>query len=118
MARSDTRGDEAARNTSEPRDGSAKVARLRDHIDSGKGADKVAARDPAAAPLGTDAEAAGHPPTAAEADRALHAERARDSETHPQSGSGTKSGSRSGMALGLGVAVVLLLGLLAWSFAT
>lgn len=37
--------------------------RLRDEIDRGGTGDKVAFSDPAAAPLGTDDEAAGHPPT-------------------------------------------------------
>lgn len=36
---------------------------LRDEIDSGRTQDKVAHPDPAAAPLGTDAEAGGVPPT-------------------------------------------------------
>lgn len=38
-------------------------AQLRDEIDRGQAADKVSFPDPAAAPLGTDDEAAGHPPT-------------------------------------------------------
>ena len=37
--------------------------RLRFDIDSGRTGDKVAAPDPAAAPLGTDEEAAGTPPS-------------------------------------------------------
>ncbi|MDX2204154.1 MAG: hypothetical protein NW223_15490 [Hyphomicrobiaceae bacterium] len=37
--------------------------KLRHDIDAGHGADKVAASDPAAAPLGTDDEAAGTPPS-------------------------------------------------------
>jgi hypothetical protein len=37
--------------------------RLRDDIDSGLAHDKVAQPDPAAAPLGTDDEASGTPPT-------------------------------------------------------
>lgn len=45
--------------------------RLRIDIDHGLAADKVAWPDPAAAPLGTDDEAAGAPPTAEE--RALAA---------------------------------------------
>lgn len=49
----------------------ATVERLRRDIDLGKTRDKVAFPDPAAAPLGTDDEAAGTPATAAE----LHAER-------------------------------------------
>ena len=38
-------------------------AQLRDDIDRGLTGDKVAAADPAAAPLGTDEEAAGTPPS-------------------------------------------------------
>ncbi|WP_284164785.1 hypothetical protein [Frigidibacter sp. SD6-1] len=41
----------------------AGAARLRRAIDTGNAADKVDYPDPAAAPLGTDAEAAGTPPT-------------------------------------------------------
>lgn len=40
--------------------------RLRHDIDRGRAGDKVDAMDPAAAPLGTDDEAAGKPPTVAE----------------------------------------------------
>lgn len=39
---------------------------LRDDIDRGRSGDKIAAGDPAAAPLGTDDEAGGAPPTAAQ----------------------------------------------------
>jgi hypothetical protein len=39
------------------------VDRLRDDIDRGKTGEKAPGLDPAAAPLGTDAEAAGVPPT-------------------------------------------------------
>ena len=41
------------------------VDRLRHEIDSGATGDKIAAPDPAMAPLGTDDEAAGTPPSAA-----------------------------------------------------
>jgi hypothetical protein len=37
--------------------------RLRKDIDRGRAGDKTDYPDPAAAPLGTDAEAGGHPPT-------------------------------------------------------
>ncbi len=37
------------------------ASRLRADIDSGRTGDKVPASDPAAAPLGTDAEAGGNP---------------------------------------------------------
>jgi len=39
------------------------VDRLRADIDSGRTGDKIPAPDPASAPLGTDEEAAGTPPT-------------------------------------------------------
>ena len=39
---------------------------LRDDIDKGRTGEKVAMPDPATAPLGTDAEAGGSPPTAQE----------------------------------------------------
>jgi hypothetical protein len=48
--------------------------RLRDAIDRGEGGDKVNFSDPAAAPLGTDDEAAGTPPTEAQLRRAHEAE--------------------------------------------
>jgi hypothetical protein len=44
---------------------------LRDRIDSGKTGEKIAFPDPAAAPLGTDAEAGNAPPTRQE--RAIEA---------------------------------------------
>ena len=43
------------------------VDKLRDDIDRGRTGDKVDVSDPAAAPLGTDDEAAGTPVTAARA---------------------------------------------------
>jgi hypothetical protein len=39
------------------------IDQLRHKIDSGSTGEKVDFPDPAAAPLGTDAEAAGHPPS-------------------------------------------------------
>jgi hypothetical protein len=42
------------------------AARLRYEIDRGRGGDKVDGSDPAAAPLGTDDEAGGAPPTPAQ----------------------------------------------------
>ena len=42
------------------------IDRERNDIDSGRTGDKIAFPDPAAAPLVTDAEASGNPPTAAE----------------------------------------------------
>lgn len=57
--------------------GPARAHRLRDEIDRGGTGDKVAFPDPAAAPLGTDAEAGGSPPTVAEVREAERREKAR-----------------------------------------
>lgn len=74
----DTRQDTDAEASSARKDSAAAgVARLRDHIDRGGTADKAAASDPAAAPLGTDDEAAGAPPTWEEVALAEAAERHR-----------------------------------------
>lgn len=48
--------------------------RLRHDIDRGRAGDKVDFSDPAAAPLGTDAEAAGTPPSQEQSRRARAAE--------------------------------------------
>lgn len=50
---------------------------LRADIDSGRTHDKVAHPDPAAAPLGTDAEAAGAPPDPGQVESARRQETAR-----------------------------------------
>jgi len=50
------------------------TARLRHDIDRGRGGDKVDNVDPAAAPLGTDDEAAGKPPSPAEVNLAYQQE--------------------------------------------
>jgi cobalamin biosynthesis Mg chelatase CobN len=52
--------------------------RLRDDIDSGRTQDKVATSDPAAAPLGTDEEAAGTPPSPQVVELARRQELVRD----------------------------------------
>lgn len=59
MTERDTRGDAATGQDG----GAAGAVRLRDAIDRGGAGDKVAFSDPSAAPLGTDDEAAGTPPT-------------------------------------------------------
>lgn len=70
--------------------------RLRQRIDQGEGADKVDFPDPAAAPLGTDDEAAGTPITREQLQTALA------HETRPQGGpaearSGRQTNTRSNM---------------------
>jgi hypothetical protein len=54
------------------------VDQLRADIDRGRTGDKVRVGDPAAAPLGTDDEAAGRPPRAADVERARREETARE----------------------------------------
>jgi hypothetical protein len=51
------------------------AAQLRGDIDKGRTGDKSAGLDPAAAPMETDAEAGGTPPSAAEIEQARAAER-------------------------------------------
>jgi hypothetical protein len=53
------------------------VAQLKEAIDRGEGADKVSFPDPAASPLGTDAEAGGAPPAQHEVRQAIAAETGR-----------------------------------------
>jgi hypothetical protein len=53
----------------------ATTAQLRDDIDRGRTGDKVDFPDPAAAPLGTDEEAAGTPPASVDISRARDLER-------------------------------------------
>lgn len=61
--------------------------RLRQRIDHGVGADKIDYPDPAAAPLGTDDEAGGHPITREQLDLALASEtRSAGGEAPLQSG--------------------------------
>jgi len=55
----------------------ANAEQLRRAIDRGETGDKAPAPDPAMAPLGTDAEAAGAPPSEREAAHALETEIAR-----------------------------------------
>lgn len=55
------------------------VDQLRNDIDHGRTGDKVDYPDPAAVPLGTDAEAAGHPPGPEEVAAARETPRVRSS---------------------------------------
>lgn len=115
MSRSQDGKSEARQSPKSHRDGSAKVARLRDEIDSGRSDDKVAANDPAAAPLGTDAEAGGYPPSAAEADRAAEIELRRDIDARDP---GTPdSGTSPMMRVGLVALIALVIGSIVWAVA-
>lgn len=59
------------------------VTQLHGDINKGRTGDKVAGTDPAAAPLGTDEEAAGTPPSGAEIAQARRAERKADAAPAP-----------------------------------
>ncbi|MBB4024011.1 MULTISPECIES: hypothetical protein [Actibacterium] len=67
-----------------PRSGGAEAARLRDDIDRGATGEKIAFSDPAAAPLGTDAEAGGTPTDAAAMANARKAETAAQESSQPK----------------------------------
>ena len=97
-------------------------AQLRHDIDRGATGDKTPALDPAAAPLGTDEEAGGAPPTPPEIADAMTAER-RDlsGERNAVAPEITPDGERSSSKGGLGVAfiwimVLALATLLVWYF--
>jgi len=83
------------------------ISQLRNDIDSGRTGDKVDWPDPAAAPLGTDEEAAGTPPDAWAVETARTLELSRP----------CKSISRDGVGaawLLIAFAVALGAGLVAW----
>lgn len=75
--------------------GASAAARLRDRIDRGGAGDKVAFSDPAAAPLGTDAEAAGTPPTEEQVRLAAEAEVGRSDTAEHKGTPGELQGSSS-----------------------
>lgn len=62
------------------------TAQLRANIDSGSTGEKVGFSDPAAAPLGTDDEAAGQTPTPKERLMAAKSQPKFDEPTHPANG--------------------------------
>ncbi|MBN9526766.1 MAG: hypothetical protein J0H82_11205 [Alphaproteobacteria bacterium] len=74
---------------------------LRHEIDSGRTGSKVDFSDPAAAPLGTDDEAAGTPPKASEVDKA------RDQERFDRPPDFTRPRDRSGAVVGHGAVWLL-----------
>lgn len=87
--------DRSGNATSEGGSGAAGAARLRDRIDRGASGDKVAFKDPAAAPLGTDDEAAGTPPTAAQVSTAMQQEAYRSEKADRKPGPADVQGARS-----------------------
>lgn len=101
-----------------PPDGQSTSAQLRRDVESGATGDKVPVLDPAAAPLGTDDEAAGAHTSPAVVDAVRRAERAtRPANTNPGS-SIAPGAARGAMQLAglLAFAVALALGALWLSF--
>lgn len=82
-------------------------SQVRDRIDRGETGDKKAAPDPATAPLGTDAEAAGTPTGSEHVARSFAAERAGAAERAAAQGRELKRPARTLALLGLaGVAII------------
>jgi hypothetical protein len=87
------------------------TARLRADIDAGKTGDKIPGADPAAAPLGTDEEAAGTPIDPALAERVRIAEVRPDGEPPSRQNASPRGTSESGNRTGGVLALVLWLGI-------
>ncbi len=94
--------------------------RLRSDIDHGRGGDKVPASDPAAAPLGTDDEAAGTPPSPEQVARARAAEvGAREARKPEADAAAGEPARRAGTGLWVwGAVVLVIVVILAAIFAT
>jgi hypothetical protein len=103
-------------------DPSATPANLRQAIDSGKTADKVPGLDPAAAPLGTDAEAGGAAasPDLIAADARLESQapppRSAPNAANPElTPDGAGARTSYGLPILVGVALALALAALLWA---
>jgi hypothetical protein len=88
----------------------ATSSQLRRDIDSGADGDKVAMFDPAAAPLGSDAEASGVPPTPGTVALARRTERA--GQVRPPDPS-SRADDRAWMRLAAALGILVLLGAIA-----
>ncbi|MGE3916843.1 MAG: hypothetical protein AB7F78_14220 [Hyphomicrobiaceae bacterium] len=97
----------------EAANGRPTASQLRSTIDRGAARDKVASLDPAAAPLGTDDEAAGAPPTPEQVEMAMRHE-ARRQPVEPQGGWGPKAGSGFWIAVAAGAGVLAIMLAATW----
>jgi hypothetical protein len=88
------------------KDPASTPAQLREDIQRGHTGDKVKVRDPAAAPLGTDEEAAGRPVPAIAAQRARDAETNSPIETDPDRSN--KYTTWSGVLIWIGAVATLV----------
>lgn len=90
---------------------SAGMEELRKDIDEGKTGDKVPFRDPAAAPLGSDDEAAGHPPTPEAIALARKNETRTGGNSHPnatEQGRDSFNAQKQTPWLGIGIGLAVL----------
>lgn len=98
--------------------GGAEAARLRDDIDRGATGDKIAFSDPAAVPLGTDAEAGGTPTDPAAMAAARKAElaghEARQTKKTPAQLQRTVEPGFFSIILLTGALVLVLVGVVLW----
>jgi len=102
--------DKSAQPPAEPsREAPANPAQLQAAIDAGATGDKAAALDPAAAPLGTDEEAAGTPPGPWEVRQAHAAEQSRAAHDAHSSDLADNTSKRPGAGMGLMIGVVVAL---------
>lgn len=93
-----------------PDDAPQTVDALRQDIDQSRAADKVDFEDPAASPLGTDAEASGNPPRTPE----LEMEKGQIEKDHPPAEHGPNTTISPAIVYGaIGAAIVLIIGWLA-----
>lgn len=92
-------------NHATPRSGGSEAARLRDDIDRGATGEKIPFSDPAAVPLGTDAEAGGTPTDPVAIAHAREAEIAARESRAPQTTPAERQRTR-----GPGISTLLLLG--------
>lgn len=102
--------------TPPPSDDDLTADALRHALDRGQGGDKVDFIDPAAAPLGTDDEAGGHPPTPGQIRQAARDELGPARSPHDKRARRTiplraKDGIGLGLMLGVVLVVVLLVAL-------
>ncbi|EAQ01543.1 hypothetical protein OB2597_01602 [Pseudooceanicola batsensis HTCC2597] len=95
---------------------SATPSQLREVIDRGGAGDKVAFSDPAAAPLGTDDEAAGTPPSPEQVEKAAAAEARRDLPADSKKGPEQLQGNRlkPGTISLVVLVLIAVLALVAW----
>lgn len=101
-------------------EGPHNTAQLHGDINKGRTGDKVAGFDPAAAPLGTDEEAAGTPPSPAEVRRARRQEHKPDADPAPnaanpdQTPTGSSGSEINLMPIVTGIILLAVLALVVW----